>query len=97
MVLKEKKCQLWLIKIILFLILLFINFYTTKDNKSYFGIAIYQSDGKSIEYNYKLGSFFIRGIEKKREVGIDLSFNLDRNGILKVTSKEISGNNKVKN
>ena len=41
-------------------------FFTTKDNKSYFGIGIYQSDGKSIENKYKLGSFFIRGIKKKK-------------------------------
>ena len=71
-------------------------FYTIKDEQTYFGIGVYQGEDKSIENNYKLGSFFVRGIEKKKkgEVGIDLTFNLDRNGILKVTAKEIGGNNK---
>ena len=72
-------------------------FYTIKDNQTYFGIGVYQGEDKSIDNNYKLGSFFVRGIEQKKkgEVGIDLTFNLDKNGILKVTAKEIGGNNKT--
>ena len=74
-------------------------FYTIKDDQSYFGIGVYQGEDKSIDNNYKLGSFFVRGIEKKKkgEVGIDLTFNLDKNGILNVSAKEIGGNKKSEN
>ena len=41
-------------------------FYTIKDDQSYFGIGVYQGEDKSIDNNYKLGSFFVRGIEKKK-------------------------------
>ena len=42
-------------------------FYTIKDAQTYFGIGVYQGEDKSIENNYKLGSFFVRGIEKKKK------------------------------
>ena len=42
-------------------------FYTIKDDQSYFGIGVYQGEDKSIDNNYKLGSFFVRGIEKKKK------------------------------
>ena len=68
-------------------------FYTIKDEQNHFGIGVYQGEGKIIDENTKLGSFFVRGIRKgkKGEVGIDLTFNLNKNGILNVSAVEIGG------
>jgi len=65
--------------------------YTTTDNyQESLVIPVYEGERPNIDGNRNLGQFTITGIEraKKEEPQIDVSFELDANGILNVSAKD---------
>ena len=73
-------------------------FKTIQDNQSEFGIGIYEGEDKLLKNNILLDNFYLRNITKapKGETKMEISFNVDQNGILSVSAKEIGKNNNKK-
>ena len=66
--------------------------FTTEENyQSGVDIAVYEGERKTTEGNNLLGEFNINGIEraKRGEPQIEVTFDLDANGILTVTAKDL--------
>ena len=73
-------------------------FHTIKDNQTDFGIGIYEGEEKLIKDNILLDTFYLRNITKapKGETKMEITFDVDENGILNVTAKEKGNNNEKK-
>ncbi|KAF4524083.1 hypothetical protein B566_EDAN013975 [Ephemera danica] len=67
-------------------------YYTTKDNQTVIRIDVYQGENEYVKYNMFLGGFRIENLTpaQARETKVDVTFEVDKNGILKVTAKEVS-------
>ncbi len=64
-------------------------FYTMYDDQQEVEIGIYQGENEDVRENVKIGEFMIRGLSKAAANNeIITTFELDKNGILHVTSKE---------
>jgi len=69
--------------------------YTTEENyQTAVDISIYEGERKTTEGNNLLGEFTISGIEraKRGEPQIEVTFDLDSNGILNVSAKDLKTN-----
>lgn len=66
-------------------------FTTTHDNQDAVRIAIYQGDEKLAKDNELLGEFVLSGIRlaKKGEPNIEVSFDMDSEGIIRITAKDV--------
>ena len=73
-------------------------FHTIKDNQTDFGIGIYEGEEKLVKDNILLDTFYLRNITKapKGETKMEITFDVDENGILNVTAKEKGNNNEKK-
>ncbi|KAF4530356.1 hypothetical protein B566_EDAN018478 [Ephemera danica] len=67
-------------------------YYTTKDNQTVIRIDVYQGENEYVKDNMYLGGFRIENLTPApvRETQVDVTFEVDKNGILKVTAKEVS-------
>lgn len=63
---------------------------TVVDNQSSIDVVVYEGERACVDANNQLGSFVITGIEQAKagEPKIDVSFNLDANGILSVSARD---------
>jgi len=69
--------------------------YTTEENyQTAVDISVYEGERKTTEGNNLLGEFQINGIEraKRGEPQIEVTFDLDSNGILNVSAKDLKTN-----
>ncbi len=66
-------------------------FTTSYDNQSAVRIRVFQGESKSAEDNELLGEFILSGIRmtKKGEPRIDVSFDIDNNGIVNVSAVDL--------
>ena len=73
-------------------------FHTIKDNQTDFGIGIYEGEEKLIKDNILLDTFYLRNITKapKGETKMEITFDVDENGILNIKAKETGENNNKK-
>eukprot|EP00833_Pecoramyces_ruminatium_P013682 jgi/Orpsp1_1/1187714/evm.model.d7180000059623.1 len=71
------------------------SYYTTKNNQTSFLIDIYEGNNEKIKDNKLLGNFFVNEITSAQRgtIKIDVTFEVDNNGILKVSAKENGSNN----
>lgn len=71
-------------------------FTTAEDNQTEVEIDVSQGENKKAEKNKLLGKFILGGIKQapKGEPRIEVSFNIDINGILKVTAIDLATRNK---
>jgi molecular chaperone DnaK len=70
-------------------------FGTTKDHQVEVRIDVFQGNGESVRDNTPLGSFVLEGLPKlpAGQAQVDVSFNIDADGILHVSAKEpVTGN-----
>ena len=78
------------------------SFSTAVDNQPGASIVIYQGESELIVHNTKLGEFNITGLPpaKRGQLKISVTFDIDANGILKVSAEELTshkgGNIKIK-
>ncbi|MEN8154279.1 MAG: molecular chaperone DnaK [Acidobacteriota bacterium] len=70
-------------------------FSTAEDNQTEVEIDVFQGENNKVEKNKLLGKFILGGIQQapKGEPRIEVSFNIDINGILKVTAIDLSTKN----
>lgn len=63
---------------------------TVQDNQTSIDVVVYEGERACVDANNQLGSFVISGIQcaKAGEPKVDVTFNLDANGILNVTAKD---------
>lgn len=63
---------------------------TVVDNQTSIDVVVYEGERKCVDANNQLGSFVISGIEQAKagEPKVDVSFNLDANGILSVSARD---------
>ncbi len=68
-------------------------FITHYDNQTNISFEVYQGENKNTKDNYFLNSFRICGLRKapKGKIEFIVKMELDENGILKVSAKEING------
>ena len=73
-------------------------FHTIKDNQTDFGIGIYEGEEKLVKDNILLDTFYLRNITKapKGETKMEITFDVDENGILNIKAKETGENNNKK-
>ena len=66
-------------------------FTTTADNQETVRIKVYQGEAKIAENNELLGQFTFSGFRKapRGEVQIEVNFEIDTNGILNVSAKDL--------
>jgi len=64
---------------------------TVEDFQTELDIVVYEGERATVDGNNKLGEFRITGIERARkgEAKIEVCFNLDANGILNVTARDL--------
>ena len=69
-------------------------FTTSADNQTQVKIRVYQGESKKAAENDLLGEFELGGLRKapRGEVKIEVTFELDANGILHVTAKDLETN-----
>ncbi|MBJ92945.1 MAG: molecular chaperone DnaK [Rickettsiales bacterium] len=67
-------------------------FTTSWDDQQEVKIEVYQGEGRKIEGNQKLGEFILEGLRPapRGEVKVSVSFDIDANGIVKVTAEDPS-------
>ena len=67
--------------------------YVNKENQKDVTFSVYQGENKMALDNYYLDSFMIYGLRPapEGEIKFDVKMELDENGILKVSAKEIGG------
>lgn len=73
-------------------------FTTDTDNESEIEIKIYEGERKLVKDNTLIGKFLLKNIEKanKGVPVIEITFNVDVNGIINVTAKDIRSNSENK-
>ena len=73
-------------------------FKTIEDNQTDFGIGIYEGEEKLIKDNILVDTFYLRNITKapKGETKMEITFDVDENGILNIKAKETGENNNKK-
>ncbi|CAL8101647.1 unnamed protein product [Calicophoron daubneyi] len=66
---------------------------TTNDNQSCVRISIYEGESGDVDHSHRLGEFVLSGITQapKGQVNILVAFQIDLNGIFKVTATEDHG------
>jgi molecular chaperone DnaK (HSP70) len=64
---------------------------TVEDFQTELDVVVYEGERATVDGNNKLGEFRINGIERVRkgEAKIEVCFNLDANGILNVTARDL--------
>jgi len=67
-------------------------FTTTEDYQTSIAIDIYEGERSLTQDNNKLGSFTLNGMQKalKGEAKVEVTFEVDSNGIIKVSAKDLS-------
>ena len=64
-----------------------------RDNQTQVRVKVYQGERKLVKENHQLGEFIMKIPPKKKgQVRIEVTFELDINGICVVTAKELTGN-----
>ena len=73
-------------------------FKTIKDYQTDFGIGIYEGEEKLVKDNILVDTFYLRNITKapKGETKMEITFDVDENGILNIKAKETGENNNKK-
>ncbi|KAM4107118.1 hypothetical protein ACJW30_04G115900 [Castanea mollissima] len=68
------------------------NYVTIYDNQTTMAISVYEGERARAKYNNYLGEFVLRGIPPvpRGEAWVKVCFDIDANGILNVSAKEIS-------
>ena len=71
-------------------------FSTAADDQEMVKISVYEGERTMVRDNHFLGSFDLTGLPPgpRGSIKIDVTFELDQNGILKVTAEDKSSNNK---
>ena len=71
-----------------------MKYQNVRDNQPQVRVKVYQGESKFVQRNHFLGEFTMKIPPKpKGQVRIEVTFELDINGICIVTAKELSGNN----
>lgn len=75
------------------------NFVTEADNQDSVDVMIYEGERPMIKDNHKLGKFLLSGIPPKPagEAELDVTFEIDSNGILTVEARSLDSGSKKKN
>ncbi|MDP3479191.1 MAG: Hsp70 family protein [Desulfoprunum sp.] len=64
-------------------------FYTASDQQEAVNVTVYQGEARDATENIEVGSFLIKGLQKRRAGSeIIATFSLDTNGLLQVSAKE---------
>ena len=71
----------------------FSRMYCNPENEKDVSFIVYQGENKNVLENYFLDSFTFNGLREAPagEIQFDVKMELDENGILKVSAKEIEG------
>ena len=73
-----------------------MTYQNVRDNQPQVRVKVYQGESKTVKRNHFLGEFTMKIPPKKKgQVRVEVTFELDINGICIVSAKELSGNNKA--